>query len=709
MFTRLPFPFLILIASHALALDVSAHANSPRIPPYEVLEITFTHANSYADPFFDASLEVTFTSPNGHATTIGGFFFGSSDPPTIKVTEGRPKKVTYTCAKHDLWKARFAPTELGDWRYAWTFTDASGAAHGEGAFSCVAARTHALGFLRVSPANPFRWVFDDGSPFYPIGLQDGALDNEGTGSILSSYALEGPFRMDRAGRPAPPAGAMYQPGPSNNPVNGDVYFRRYAAGGFNLFRFSQKNFSLDLYDDLDHWRVHEAVMVDELIRHARKYGLRVMYGIFGYQPVGNDHPEDAQAMAKVKRFVKYTVDRWGPFIDVWEFLNEQKAADGWYAEMVPYLRSIDPYRHPITTSWERPDLAGIEVNAPHWYEDEDELKSDSITAGRAREWKKAGKPVIVGEQGNFVDRAKAPPGVGGVWDARSALRMRVRCWTALFTEVAFVFWNTSYAKDGHNMNLWIGPREREYVRAMQDFAYRLGPDPRMAEPVLSEKRGVRGHELVSSEVVGVYLHHCASHDEPLRGLEVTVDVPRDGRAWWYSPENAALLGSEEAKAGTCTFHAPPFAVDLALLVTPHGAPDIDHDGTPNDADPDDDNDGVEDAKDALPLEPEESADADGDLIGDVLDADDDGDGKGEDANGNGAPDCEEMDLDRDGVPRARAVPWDAFPWDPKEWRDTDGDSVGDKADPDDDGDGWSDAEEAKAGTDPLDRLSFPAK
>jgi len=57
-------------------------------------------------------------------------------------------------------------------------------------------------------------------------------------------------------------------------------------------------------------------------------------------------------------------------------------------------------------------------------------------------------------------------------------------------------------------------------------------------------------------------------------------------------------------------------------------------------------------------------------------------------------------------PGARAVPWDAFPRNPKEWRDTDRDGLGDNADPDDDGDGWSDAEEKNAGTDPLDRLSF---
>jgi len=114
-----------------------------------------------------------------------------------------------------------------------------------------------------------------------------------------------------------------------------------------------------------------------------------------------------------------------------------------------------------------------------------------------------------------------------------------------------------------------------------------------------------------------------------------------------------------------------------------------------------------DKSDAFPLEPEEWADRDGDLIGDNLDADDDGDGLGDDHNGNGIPDNEEMDFDGDEVPRAKAVPWDAFPLDPKEWRNTDGDGIGDNADADDDGDGWSDREEKRAGTDPLDRLSFP--
>jgi hypothetical protein len=131
------------------------------------------------------------------------------------------------------------------------------------------------------------------------------------------------------------------------------------------------------------------------------------------------------------------------------------------------------------------------------------------------------------------------------------------------------------------------------------------------------------------------------------------------------------------------------------------------DGKPNHLDGDDDEDGVPDQDDAFPLEPEEWEDKDMDWIGDNLDADDDGDGIGDDENRNGIVDYEELDLDGDGVDRAKSVLRDAFPLDPKEWKDTDGDGIGDNADPDDDNDGYGDEDERKHGTNPLDYLSFP--
>jgi hypothetical protein len=470
-------------------------------------------------------------------------------------------------------------------------------------------------------------------------------------------------------------------------------------------------------------------MVDEMLQLTRRYGIRNFYGIFGFAKVFNDQAGDEQGMAKVKRLIKYSVDRWGAYVDFWELLNEQKASDRWYEIAVPYLRSIDPYRKPIATSWERPDLKGIDISAPHWYGREDELASDQVTAGQAANQKRSGKPVVFGEQGNGGGNPDLiPQGIGGVWDPGSARRMRVRLWTAMFNEISLVFWETSYAKDGHHMNLWLGPEERQYVHALQDFAHCLDPGVKTFKAPLvgPQANQVRSYGLRSDKRAAVYLHHvgcaeCADpaesgrharhrwdHDRGLvKDLRVTIDVPRAAKGYWYSPSDGNILARIDAPQGEQTFTAPPFQVDLALLITEEGPPDIDRDGKPNDKDDDSDNDGVPNARDAFPLEREERDDADADRIGDNLDADIDGDGVADDLNNSGVPDNEEPDWDGDGFPNANAIPWDAFPRDHKEWRDTDADGIGDNSDPDMDGDGYSNEEERTAGTDPLNPLSFP--
>src|SRR5205814_5697875 len=132
------------------------------------------------------------------------------------------------------------------------------------------------------------------------------------------------------GAPPLPKGAIFKAGHSMNPQNADVYFRRYSQCGFNLFRYSQWNCSPPLTEKLDRYLPYEAIMTDELLCTARKYHMRIMYGIFGFAEAFTKKPDDAEAMAKVKRFVKYSVDRWGAYTDFWEILNEQHADDGWY-------------------------------------------------------------------------------------------------------------------------------------------------------------------------------------------------------------------------------------------------------------------------------------------------------------------------------------------------------------------------------------------
>ena len=168
--------------------------------------------------------------------------------------------------------------------------------------------------------------------------------------------------------------------------------------------------------------------------------------------------------------------------------------------------------------------------------------------------------------------------------------------------------------------------------------------------------------------------------------------------------------------------------------------DTDRDGVGNRVDIDDDNDGLNDEderkkntnplkqdtdgdgspncndlRDKFPLNAKECSDTDNDGIGNNADPDDDNDGlldvrEGEiktdplnpDTDGDGLPNCNDLrdkfplnekeclDDDGDGVGNNS----DAFPNDPRETLDCDQDGIGNNADPDDDNDGTKDAQDA---------------
>jgi hypothetical protein len=252
-------------------------------------------------------------------------------------------------------------------------------------------------------------------------------------------------------------------------------------------------------------------------------------------------------------------------------LNERKASDRWTTLMAGYVRSVDADRKPISTSWEKADLPAIDINAPHWYESENELSSDLHWSQLAGKWKQMGKPVIVAEQGN----------AGMNWDPRSAVRMRIRAWTALFQEISLVFWNTSESKaamfgghytPGTGANIYLGPEERGYVRVLQEFAYRLDPGVRIAPVSLSPPTVVRGYGLISANVAGFYLQHAASHTTSVENAELSFDFSSLGRrellGEWIDPSTGAVVSQVKVPPHLARLQVPVFKVDLALLVTP---------------------------------------------------------------------------------------------------------------------------------------------
>lgn len=524
------------------AVETSPSGNPVR--RYGIFELTFKNSGTFENSFLDVDLQVLFTSPSGVQRRVNGFFYDEN-----------------------LWKVRFRPDEVGPWTFSYAVT-----VHGEfreaGTGTFESSPGDDRGPVRRSPDNPFRWIYADGTPYFPIGLQDCFSAH---GDKLDPAFIDGEKRDDNKARQ----------------TSWGEYFSIYADAGFNLVRFSPNNCSYPLFDDLEHYRLAESKATDELLASARDRGFRVMFGFFGSYPNpgradsrtsliqrllgGGASASDEAKFAREKRFAAYCVARWGVFVDFWELLNETDAPDAWTTGMAKYVRSVDPDQKPVSTSWERPYLSTIDINAPHWYESESEFQSDLRVQEQAAGWKKGGKPVIVGEQGN----------TGMNWDPLSGQRMRVRSWTALFQEIAFVFWNVGWSKygmfqgvytPGGDANIYLGPEERVFTRVLQDFSSRLDAQVRPVPIQVSAPDRVRGYGLVSNQVAAVYLHHFSDHSTVTRDLRIALDLPAPLRAApalvgdWIDPATGNVMAGRHIAAGTTWLDVPPFTIDLALLL-----------------------------------------------------------------------------------------------------------------------------------------------
>lgn len=498
---------------------------------FDVLELTIAApGQDFANVWTGPAIEATFTpTAGGKSYRTGGFYHSAG-----------------------VWKVRFAPPEAGRWRWALDWRTASGVQTASGEFDSLPSTQP--GFVRRHPTNPFRLVFETGALYPAIGIGDCMVDDDKSGSPIDNWGFDGGIRVGHE------AGRV---------TDLDTYMAAHGGAGFNLFRWSVDNCAFKLWEQIDPraniYLEPEGRFGDTLAAALRRHGFRIYFTMFNAPPFPTDSG-DAGKMAAVKAYVKYVVDRYGAYVDVWELMNEYPPSGPggpgispeWYTIVADYLRSVDPYQHMISTSWERPDLERIDINSPHWYEAEAELDSDLVTSHTIRRAKASSKPVIFGEQGN----------TGRNWDDRSGVRMRIRSWTAFFEEATLIFWNTSFARDYTNpdaANLYLGPEERGYIRVLQDFTGRVDPGVQPFAFTAVDRR-VRAYGLRSSDGLYGYFHHFASRG-PV-AASVSVDVAAPGTAVWIDPSTGVVLSSTSLGIGRQTLLLPTFSIDLALRLQP---------------------------------------------------------------------------------------------------------------------------------------------
>ena len=226
----------------------------------------------------------------------------------------------------------------------------------------------------------------------------------------------------------------------------DDWLAAYQKAGINYIRIWMWHQAFGIeWDKGDkvHYRLDNAWRLDRVLAEAERRGVFVMlcldyHGIFEVKPDfwgGNNfwprHPYNAanggpcqtqndfftneEAKKLYAKRLRYIVARWSAFPNLlaWEFFNEidneyayLKHDDvvAWHRDMGRHLRSIDPCRHLISSSFtggsERPDLFALPEMDFAQYHSYNEKHPAQMTAEKtARFFEKYHKPFFVSEYG----------------------------------------------------------------------------------------------------------------------------------------------------------------------------------------------------------------------------------------------------------------------------------------------------------------------
>ena len=353
---------------------VGFRTNRDVVGRYETFEITFDLTQTYSNPFDPRVIDVTarFVAPSGKVTVVPAFFYqgyrrAKSEGQERLTAVGRPE-----------WKVRFTSREVGEYSYSLRACDEAGPlATGERSFRCC--RSDRPGFVRISAQDSNCLELDNGTFFYPIGLNVAADFDERNAAQLGVLVSrdEGTYAYDR-------------------------FFRNMAENGVTLARVWMTSWWLGLewtkryaphYHDLGRYSMDNAWRLDYLVELAERLGIKLMlvltphghlterfesnwpdspYNYVNGGPLRRPrwffiHPE---ARRCYEQRVRYILARWGYSTAIcgWEIFNEIDLAEyyrsqasrinQWIGRTARYIRQHDQGRHLVTSSlvhWQRGD------------------------------------------------------------------------------------------------------------------------------------------------------------------------------------------------------------------------------------------------------------------------------------------------------------------------------------------------------------------
>lgn len=391
-----------------------------------IIEITLKSKLANLDQPLDSNLKVSaiFTSPSNKKYNLQGFLY-----------------------QKNTWKVRFRPDEIGNWSYQ--IKDIT--------FKKIIEipEISNIKFVKFNDSDSFSFYLEDGSKYYPLGLEDVMLDINYDKNPLNQLR----------------SATTFNPSENQNDIefiNFDNYLNQYSNAGFNLYRWGVGNASFTLWQELSNYQKIDFMnnkYGDELVKELRKQNYHIMMTLFGFQPPSPFSIENQENQKIITNYLNHVIPRYSSYVDIWEITNEAEVGDEWLEFVINHIKKIDPYHHPISTNWNNPQSENLDLQSIHWYGSENIFETAITTKNYIENYKKFNKPILFSEIGNQEVS----------WDLNSAQRMRVKLWSGLFNQAYFVIWNQpgSIYYNDQNANIYLGPKERSYTKIFSEFANNL--------------------------------------------------------------------------------------------------------------------------------------------------------------------------------------------------------------------------------------------
>jgi hypothetical protein len=267
----------------------------------------------------------------------------------------------------------------------------------------------------------------------------------------------------------------------------------------------------------------------------------------GFSPSAADFFVNPQSKERYRDRLRYIVARWGysTSIAFWELFNEidnvqysrrgnPVSADSivdWHREMSAYIKSIDPYRHMVTTSISHRDLKGlntiesIDLNQKHIYKNTTAIPSTIISYEQ-----KFGKPYTIGEYGYEWDWSKNFDDFAPEMDSD----FKRGLWFGLFspTPVLPMSWWWEYF-DNRGTNVYIN-----HVRKIADQMLQAGGADMQTVRVAAADTSLITMGVKCGSKTFIYVYNPTSGD---RTADLHFSLPiKPGKARIYDCESAGF-------------------------------------------------------------------------------------------------------------------------------------------------------------------------